>query len=91
LPRIPLIEELTTGVIPAGSNIVVEYEPASQWYAASIAITAGWLKQGGTVSYTAEAQSPDSIRNALKRLGIDTAKLEAEPAPPNECLRIWDF
>jgi KaiC/GvpD/RAD55 family RecA-like ATPase len=91
MPRIPLIEDLTTGTIPAGSNIVVEYEPSSQWYAASFTIAAGWLKQGGFVSYTAEAQSPDSIRNALKRLGIDTAKLEAEPAPPNEQLRIWDF
>jgi len=91
LPRIPLIEELTTGTLPAGSNIVVEYESSSQWYVASITIAAGWLKQGGSVSYNALAQSPANIRIALKRLGIDTTKLEAEPAPPNEQLRIWDY
>jgi KaiC/GvpD/RAD55 family RecA-like ATPase len=90
LPKIPLIEDLTTGTMPAGSNIVVEYESSSQWYAASIAIAAGWLKQGGSVSYNALAQSPANIRIALKRLGIDTASLEAEPAAPNERLRIWD-
>ena len=90
MPRIPLIEDLTTGTIPAGSNIAVEYEPSSHWYAASITIAAGWLKQGGSVSYSALAQSPANIRTALKRLGIDAAPLEAEPAPPNERLRIWD-
>lgn len=91
MPRIPLIEELTSDVIPFGSNIVVEYEPASQWYAASFAIAAGWLDQGGSVSYNAQAQSPAKVRNALKQLGIDTVQLEAEPASPKERLRIWDF
>ena len=90
MPRIPLIEDLTTGTIPAGSNIVVEYEPSSQWYAASITIAAGWLKQGGSLTYSAWAQSPANIRTTLKRLGIDAAPLEAEPASPNERLRIFD-
>jgi len=91
MPHIQLIEDLTHDPIPTGSNILVEYQPSSQWYAASIAIAGSWLKQGGSVSYNAMAQSPSNIRNALKRLGVDTTSLEAEPAPPNERLRIWDW
>ena len=91
MARIPLIEDLTRGQIPPGSNILVEYDPSSQWNAVSLTIAARWLKQGGSVSYNTLAQSPNSVRLALQRLGVDTASLEAEPAPPNERLRIWDW
>ena len=91
MPRIPLIEDLTRGQIPPGSNILVEHDPSSQWNAVSLTIAARWLKQGGSVSYNTLAQSPESVRLALKRLGVDAASLEAEPPPPNERLRIWDW
>jgi KaiC/GvpD/RAD55 family RecA-like ATPase len=91
VPRIPLIEDLTHDQVPPGSNILVEYDPSSQWNAASLTIAAGWLKQGGSVSYNTLAQSPTNVRHALKRLGVDTGALEAEPGPPNERLRIWDW
>ena len=88
--RIPLVEDLTTSAIPPGSNIIVEYEPASQWFAASTTIAAGWLKQNGKVSYNTLAQPPAKIRGALERLGIDCAKLETGPQD-HEPLRIWDY
>jgi KaiC/GvpD/RAD55 family RecA-like ATPase len=78
MPRLPLIEELTAGAISPGSNILVEFDPASQWYNASLTIAAGWLKQGGTISYFANVQPPDNIRIRLKRLGVDTEDLERE-------------
>ena len=90
MPRIPLIEDLTTSTIPLGSNIIVEYEPTSQWYAASITIAAGWLKQNGKVSYNTLAQTPARVRDALSRLGVDCAKLETGPED-HEPLRIWDY
>jgi KaiC/GvpD/RAD55 family RecA-like ATPase len=89
--RIPLIDDVTNTPVPPGSNILVEYDPSSQWYAASIAIAAGWLKQGGSVSYNTLAQPPTNVRNALKRIGVDPVSLEAEPAAPSERLRIWDW
>jgi hypothetical protein len=49
------------------------------------------LKQGGSVSYNTLAQSPTNVRNALQRLGVDPTPLEAEPAPPYERLKIWDW
>ena len=86
MPRIPLIEDLTTGPIPAGSVLLVEFTGASQWYNAALTIAAGWLKQGGKVSYNAAAQSPDDVRSALTRLGVYSEEYERDNK-----LRIWDF
>ncbi len=86
MPRIPLVEDLTTGALPSGSNILFEFAGASQWHNACLAITAGWLKQGGRVSYNSHARSPDDIRSKLKKTGVNVATLEAE-----DKLRIWDW
>ena len=76
LPRIPLIEDLTRGPIPPGSNILVEFDPSSQWYSASLTIAAGWLRTGGSVSYIAHSQSPDEVRSQLRSLGVVAEELE---------------
>jgi len=86
MPRLPLIEDLTTGPIPPGSQVLVEYDPSSQWYNASLTITAGWLKTGGTASYVAFVQPLEDVRSQFKRLGVDTRKLEKD-----ESLRIIDY
>ena len=86
MPRVPLIEELTAGQIPAGSNLLIEFTGASQWYNASVTIAAGWLKQGGKVDYNAYAQPPNDIRTGLKRLGSI-----AEENERDNNLRIWDY
>ena len=72
----PLIEDLTKGPVPPGSNILVEFDPASQWFNASLTIAAGWLRTGGSVSYVANSLSPDDIRSRLRQLGLDTEDLE---------------
>ena len=76
MPRIPLIEDLTKGPVPSGSQIIVEFDPASQWINASLTIAAGWVKDGGSVSYVANSQSPDDIRSQLRRLGLAVEELE---------------
>jgi len=82
VPRIPLIEELTDGPILPGTQILVEFNPASQWYNASLTIAAGWVRTGGSISYVALSQSPDTIRSQLKRLGIAVEELEEKD-------RLW--
>ncbi len=72
----PLIEDLTKAPVPSGSNILVEFDPASQWLNASLTIAAGWLRTGGSVSYVANSQSPDDIRSQLRQLGLDIEALE---------------
>jgi len=86
VPRLPLIEDLTSGPIPAGSNILVEYDPASQWYNASITMTAGWLRTGGRVDYDTFAHSPNDIRTQLMRIGLEPKVPERE-----EKLKITDW
>ena len=73
----PLVEDLTQGPIPPGSNILVEFDPASQWYNACVTIAAGWLRTGGAVSYNVATQPPDEVRSQLLRFVPEVADLEA--------------
>ena len=86
MPRIVLIEELTKDSIPPGSNILVEYDGASQWFAASFTIAAEWLRTGGRVSYCVAIRPPDSFRSQLHQLGLEPAELER-----SERLMIYDW
>lgn len=86
VPRIPLIEDLTKGPISPGSALLVEFDAASQWYAGSVAIAAGWLRTGGRVLYGVTSQSPSKFRLKLSRQGLNTEELER-----NDRLRIFDW
>jgi KaiC/GvpD/RAD55 family RecA-like ATPase len=76
MPRMPLIEDLTKGPVPPGSNILIEFDPASQWHNASLTIAAGWLRTGGSVSYLVTSRPPDELRSQVRHLGLDTEELE---------------
>jgi len=82
LPRIPLIEDLTEGPIPPGSSILVEFDPSSQWYDASLTVAAGWLSTGGSVSYITHSQPPEDIRSQLRSAGLAVEELEEKD-------RLW--
>lgn len=86
VPEIALIEELTKGPLPLGSNVLVEYDSASQWYAASFTIATKWLKTGGRVSYCVAIRSPDTLRSHLSRLGLQPEELERKKR-----LMIYDW
>lgn len=85
MPLIPLISELVSESIPPGTNLLVEFDPASQWYNASLTIAEGWLRSGGRVWYFVNVQPPENVRLQLKRLGVNTDNLERE-----DMLRIYD-
>lgn len=86
MPRILLIEDLTTQSIPAGTVLLVVFDPSSQWYNATTTITADWLKQGGKVDYSAYTEPPEAVRLKLSRLGVNARQLEIE-----ERLQINDW
>jgi KaiC/GvpD/RAD55 family RecA-like ATPase len=86
MPRIPLIEDLTSGPIPNGSNLLVEFDATSQWYNASISIGAGWIRTGGTLAYNVTAQAPERIRKRFSEIHNQSHELEA-----NGTLRIFDW
>jgi KaiC/GvpD/RAD55 family RecA-like ATPase len=76
MPRIPLIEDLTKGPIPAGSYLMVQFSGSSQWYNVSLNLAADWLESGGRVFYVALAQAPEKIRSRLNRLGVKVEEFE---------------
>jgi len=84
--RISLIEDLLKAPLPPGASLLVEYDPTSGWYQSSLNIAAGWLREGGVVSYHVAAQPPENIRSQLAQLGLDVGQLEA-----NDKLRVFDW
>src|SRR5271157_4789227 len=84
--HVALIQDLLKGPLPPGSSLLVEYDPTSTWYQASLSIAAEWLRTGGVVSYHVSAQPPENIRSHLTQMGFDVKKLEAD-----EKLRVFDW
>jgi len=84
--RIPLIEDLTKTSVPLGSNLLIEFDPVSQWYNSCFTIAAGWVKGGGTVGYNGFIQSPNRVRMQLGRVGLNVDDLER-----NDRLRVYDW
>jgi KaiC/GvpD/RAD55 family RecA-like ATPase len=90
MPRIALIEDFTVGPLPAGSNLLVEYDPDSQWYNAHATIAARWLSTGGRVLYHIAAQPREKLRMQLKRLGQENIEaLETPSQKPTLALHDW--
>ncbi len=73
-----LLGEMVPGGFLYGGNYLVEFEPDSPWYEASLTIAANALKQGIRTEYHTFRHIPGEIRTALGRLGIDVAKKEEE-------------
>ena len=86
VPQIPLIEDLTKASVPLGSNLLIEFDAASQWYNSCLTIAAGWVKNGGTVGYNGFIQPPNNVRVQLGRVGLDVDNLER-----NDRLRVYDW
>lgn len=84
--RIAFIEDLLGEPLPAGSNLLVEYDAGSQWYRASLNIAREWLRAGGEVGYNVAAQRPDNFRSQLEKLGLNVKELETIGK-----LEIWDW
>ena len=78
LRKIPLIDDLTRSPVPSGSNVMIEFEPTSQWYNSSLTMAAGWSKQGGDVGYNGFVQPIERIRTQLTALGLNLDELEKD-------------
>lgn len=77
--RIPLIEELplidSSEKIRHDSFLLVEHDPTSCWYHASLSISSGWIGAGGTIVYDVLAQPPDRLSSQLGNVGLDVQGL----------------
>jgi len=86
VPRLALIEDLTTGPIPPGSQLLIEFDSTSIWFNASLNIAVGWLRTGGRVAYNVEFQSPEDLRSQLRRIEPNIDDFEMK-----EKFKVWDL
>ena len=83
--EVPLLSEMMPEGFVYGRNYLVEFDPHSLWYEASLTIASHSLKRGVRTDYHTFTHIPSEIRDALTRLGLNVKKLE-----DNGTLRIVD-
>ena len=84
--EIPLIAHLIPNGIKRGSNIIVEYDPQSQWIAIATTIVAKWVQSKRQGIYVASMRPREDVLNDLVKLGIDVTASEGA-----NLLRVDDY
>ena len=74
--EIPFFSKVIPGGIGYGLNLLVEFEPHTLWYPASLTLAAQALRAGVETDYHTFERFPNEIRKALVALGLDVKKLE---------------
>ncbi|MGH9427205.1 MAG: ATPase domain-containing protein, partial [Terriglobia bacterium] len=83
--HLPLLEAVLPDGLRFGSNYLVEFEPQSLWYEASLTLTAQALRAGYRSDYHTFTRVPNDVREALTRLGVNIKRFEED-----DTFRIWD-
>jgi KaiC/GvpD/RAD55 family RecA-like ATPase len=84
--RIPLIDPFVPGGINAGTVLIAEYDPDSQWVSVITTIAAEYLKAKGRVGYMIFTRTPADFKRDLALLGIDVESVQRE-----QRLQIYDW
>ena len=72
----PFLKELVPNGFEYGANLLVEFDSDSVWYETSLTIAADAVRAGIKIDYHNFQHTPDDIRKALGRRGLDVKKLE---------------
>ena len=72
----PFLKELVPMGFEYGANLLVEFDSDSVWYETSLTIAANAVNAGIKVDYHNFQHTPNDIRRALDRRGLDVNKLE---------------
>ena len=75
---LPILGEMAPGGLTYGKNYLVEFDPHSLWYEASLTIAADSARHGTRTDYHTFAHIPGDVKEALRRLGVNEKRLEDE-------------
>jgi KaiC/GvpD/RAD55 family RecA-like ATPase len=76
--HVPIFSDLVPGGLTYGANYLVEFEPNSLWYEASLTVAAHALRSGVRTQYHTFMHIPREVRQGLRNIGSDLKKLESE-------------
>jgi KaiC/GvpD/RAD55 family RecA-like ATPase len=74
---LPIFERSLPDGIEVGTNLLVEFDPDSAWYEASLTIVAQALRGGHKALYHTFQHLPADIEHDLTKFGLDLTKLRA--------------
>ncbi len=74
---LPMLKELIPEGVDYGSNLLVEFEPRSIWFEASLTLAAQAVKEGVKTEYHTFQMGPKEIRKALARMGVNAEAAHA--------------
>lgn len=83
--NLPLLKELIPGSIGFGSLLLVEFEPDSIWYEASLTMAAQAIRDGIKSEYHTFVHLPNELRESLMKHGVRVDEVEKA-----DTLRIID-
>jgi len=75
---LPIFERLLPDGVEFGTNLLVEFEPDSAWYEASLTITAQALRSGHKALYHTFQHPPADVEHDLRKFGLDLTKLQGD-------------
>ena len=76
--HVPIFSNLVPGGFTFGANYLVEFEPNSLWYEASLTIAAQALNAGLKTQYHTFMRTPGDVREGFRRVGTDLKRMEDE-------------
>jgi class 3 adenylate cyclase/tetratricopeptide (TPR) repeat protein len=76
--KLPLLDEVLPGGLRYGANYLVEFEPQSLWFEASLTLCAQALRRGIRTDYHTFTHPPGDIRRQLTQLWVEVDRLEAD-------------
>ncbi len=76
--KLPLLESIIPDGVKAGSILLAEYDPESQWLSVAATITARYVMSGSNACHAVCVRPRQHARRDLSRLGLDVDKAEED-------------
>ncbi len=76
--KLPIFNTLIPNGIKAGSILLVEYDPESQWISLATTLTARYVMNGSNACYAVSVRPRQDARRDLSRFGLDVDKAEED-------------